>query len=76
MELKVITYEESRLEFFKKELKMAENKLARIERKRFTNCIERIGMLSDSGAEVSYYRDIVKMLEEKPNENDTMRNDY
>ena len=65
MEIKVITYEESRLEFFKKELKMAENKLARIERKRFKNCIERMEMLSDAGAEVSYYRDIVKMLEEK-----------
>jgi hypothetical protein len=64
MEIKVITYEESRFEFFKRELKMSENKLARIERKRFANCIERMRMLSDVGEEVSYYRDIVKMLEE------------
>ena len=64
MEIKVITYEESRLDFFKKELKMEENKLARIDRKRFANCLERHEMLSEAGAEVSYYRDIVKMLEE------------
>ena len=68
MEIKVITYEESRLEFFKKELKMAQNKLERIRRTCNRNespLSEKSLMLDDAGAEVSYYRDVVKMLEEK-----------
>jgi len=78
MEIKVITYEESRLEFFKKEMKMAQNKLERIRRMCNRNespMSEKSLMLDDAGTEVSYYRDIVKMLEEKANENHTMRND-
>jgi hypothetical protein len=68
MPIKVITYEESRLEFFKKELKMAQNKCERIKRTLNRNespLSEKSLMLDDAGAEVSYYRDIVKMLEEK-----------
>lgn len=75
MELKVITYEERMLEFFNKQLKFSKQKLERIERKRFTNVVERMTMLSDAGEEVSYYEEVVKMLEEKSNENQTMRND-
>lgn len=68
MPIKVITYEESRLEFFKRELRMAQNKCERIKRTRNRNespLSEKSLMLDDAGAEVSYYRDIVKMLEEK-----------
>lgn len=65
MEIKVITYEERMLEFFKKQLKFSKQKLERIKRKRFTNVVERMTMLSEAGEEVSYYEDIVKMLEEK-----------
>lgn len=78
MPIKVITYEESRLEFFKKELRMAQNKCERIKRTLNRNespLSEKLLMLDDAGAEVSYYRDIVKMLEDKSNENHTMRND-
>lgn len=72
MEIKVITYEESRLEFFKKELKMAQNKLERIKRTCNRNespLSEKSLMLDDAGAEVSYYRDIVKMLEDNVKNN-------
>lgn len=72
MPIKVITYEESRLEFFKKELKMAQNKLERIRRTCNRNespLSEKSLMLDDAGAEVSYYRDIVKMLEENVKNN-------
>ena len=68
MELKVITYEESRLEFFKKELKMAQNKLERIRRTCNRNespLSDKSLMLSDAGEEVSYYEEVVKMLEDK-----------
>lgn len=68
MPIKVITYEESRLEFFKRELRMAQNKCERIKRTLNGNespLSEKSLMLDDAGAEVSYYRDIVKMLEEK-----------
>lgn len=75
MELKVITYEESRLEFFKNELKMSRKKLELVQRRRTMDRVEKMRMLGDAGAEVSYYEDVVKMLEEKPNENHTMRND-
>jgi hypothetical protein len=67
MELKVITYEESRLEFFKRELRMAQNKCERIKRTLNRNespLSEKSLMLDDAGAEVSYYRDVVKMLED------------
>jgi hypothetical protein len=52
------------LEFFNKQLKFSKQKLERIERKRFTNVVDRMTMLSDAGAEVSYYEEVVKMLEE------------
>ena len=67
MEIKVITYEERMLEFFNKQLKFSKQKLERIERKRFTNVVDRMTMLSDAGEEVSYYEEVVKMLEEKAN---------
>lgn len=67
MEIKVITYEERMLEFFNKQLKFSKQKLERIERKRFTNVVERMTMLSEAGEEVSYYEEVVKMLEEKTN---------
>jgi hypothetical protein len=38
--------------------------LARVERKRFTNVVDRMTMLSEAGEEVSYYEEVVKMLEE------------
>lgn len=72
MPIKVITYEESRLEFFKKELKMAQNKLERIRRTCNRNespLSEKSLMLDDAGAEVSYYKDIVKMLEDNVKNN-------
>ena len=65
MEIKVITYEERMLEFFNKQLKFSKQKLERIKRKRFANVVERMTMLSDVGEEVSYYEEVVKMLEEK-----------
>lgn len=70
MEIKVITYEESRLEFFKNELKMSRKKLELVQRRRTMDRVEKMRMLGDAGAEVSYYEDVVKMLEEKekPNE--------
>lgn len=65
MQIKVINYEESRLEFFKNELKMSRKKLEFVRRRRTMNGVEQMRMLSDVGAEVSYYEDVVKMLEEK-----------
>ena len=65
MKIKVITYEERMLDYFKKQLKMSKHKLQRVERKRFTNVVDRMTMLSDVGEEVSYYEEVVKMLEEK-----------
>jgi hypothetical protein len=65
MPIKVITYEESRLDFFKKELKMSRKKLELVQRRRTMDRVERMRMLSDAGEEVSYYEDVVKMLEEK-----------
>lgn len=65
MEIKVITYEERMLEFFNKQLKFSKQKLERIKRKRFTNVVDRMTMLSDAGEEVGYYEEVVKMLEEK-----------
>lgn len=64
MELKVITYEESRLEFFKNELKMSRKKLELVQRRRTMDRVEKMRMLGDAGSEVSYYEDIVKMLED------------
>lgn len=72
MELKAITYEESRLEFFKNELKMSRKKMERIKRKCNRNespLSENSLMLADAGAEVSYYEDVVKMLEENVKNN-------
>ena len=65
MQIKVINYEERMLEFFNKQLKFSKQKLERIERKRFTNVVDRMTMLSEAGEEVSYYEEVVKMLEEK-----------
>lgn len=59
------TYAENRLEFFKKELKNANKKMSMIGRKKFKSKEERHFIMSDVCAEVSYYQDIVKMLEEK-----------
>ena len=67
MEIKVITYEESRLEFFKKKLKMSRKKLELVQRRRTMDRVEKMRMLGDAGAEVSYYEDVVNMLEEKAN---------
>ena len=67
MEIKVITYEESRLEFFKNELKMSRKKLELVQRRRTMDRVEKMRMLGDAGAEVSYYEDVVKMLEERDN---------
>ena len=72
MEIKVITYEESRLEFFRKELKAATRKMERIRRTLNRNespMSEKSLMLDDAGAEVSYYRDVVKMLEDNVKNN-------
>jgi hypothetical protein len=65
MELKAITYEERMLDYFKRQLKLSKAKLARVERKRFTNVVDRMTMLSEAGEEVSYYEEVVKMLEDK-----------
>lgn len=65
MQIKVTTYEERMLEFFNKQLKFSKQKLERIERKRFTNVVDRMTMLSDAGEEVSYYEKVIEMLEEK-----------
>lgn len=65
MEIKVITYEERMLDYFKRQLKLSKAKLSRVERKRFTNVVDRMTMLSEAGEEVSYYEYVVKMLEEK-----------
>jgi hypothetical protein len=56
---------QSRLDFFKKELKMSRKKLELVQRRRTMDRVERMRMLSDAGEEVSYYEDVVKMLEEK-----------
>lgn len=65
MKIKVITYEERMLDYFKRQLKFYKAKLARVERKRFSNVVERMTMLSEAGEEVSYYEEVVKMLEDK-----------
>ena len=65
MKIKAQTYEERMIDFFEKQLKMSKSKLARVERKRFYSVSERMEMLSEVGEEVSYYENVLKMLEEK-----------
>lgn len=68
MEIKVITYEESRLEFFKTKRDM---EIKRYENFKKSKSIaelppmEQQRMLSEIGERISYWNDIVKMLEEK-----------
>lgn len=60
-ELKVITYEEARLEYFRKELAHQNRRLDyALKHGSCWDC-------ADRGEEVSFCQDIVKMLEEKDN---------
>lgn len=67
MELKVITYEESRLEFFKAkrdiEQKYYDSFIKSETFKRLPRSEQEM-VLSDKGEKISYWNDIVKMLEE------------
>ena len=67
MELKVITYEESRLMYFKDkmdmEIKMYE-KLKKSKTLKELPPMEQHRMLSEIGERISYWNDIVKMLED------------
>ena len=78
MELKVITYEESRLDFFRKKRDMEVKRYEKfVKSKSIAELpkMEQHRMLSEIGEWISYWNDIVKMLEEKANENHTMQND-
>ena len=78
MELKVITYEESRLEFFRQKRDIEQKYYdSFIKSQRFNELphSEQELALSEIGERISYWNDIVKMLEDKANENHTMRND-
>ena len=78
MEIKVITYEESRLEFFRQKRDMEVKRYEQfVKSKSLAELpkMEQRRMLSEIGERISYWNDIVKMLEEKENENHTMRND-
>ena len=59
MTLKTISYEEARLEFFREQLARAERSLAWwvSHNQNWENCAEK-------GEIVSYYRDVVEILEE------------
>lgn len=68
MEIKVITYEESRLNYFKQKRKIEIAKYNRLEKsKGFKELppMEQHRLLSEIGERISYWNDIVKMLEEK-----------
>ena len=76
MELKVITYEESRLEFFRQKRDIEQRYYdSFIKSQRFKSLppSEQELALSEIGERISYWNDIVKMLEEKENENHTVR---
>lgn len=67
MELKVITYEESRLEFFRQKRDMEVKRYEQfVKSKSLAELpkIEQHRMLSEIGERISYWNDIVKMLEE------------
>ena len=68
MPIKVITYEESRLEFFRQKRDMQVKRYEQfVKSKSFEEFpkMEQHRMLSEIGERISYWNDIVKMLEEK-----------
>ena len=68
MEIKVITYEESRLEFFRQKRDIEQKYYdGFIKSQRFKSLppSEQELALSEIGERISYWNDIVKMLEEK-----------
>lgn len=68
MQIKVITYEESRLVYFKQKRKIEIAKYKSMEKsKGFKELpkMEQHRLLSEIGERISYWNDIVKMLEEK-----------
>lgn len=68
MEIKVITYEESRLNYFKQMRKVQVamyKKLPKSKGFKELPPMEQHRMLSEIGERISYWNDIVKMLEEK-----------
>lgn len=71
MTIKVITYEESRLEFFKIKRDIEFANYERFKKSGALNELppmEQHRMLSEIGERISYWNDILKMLEEKVNE--------
>lgn len=72
MEIKVITYEESRLEFFKIKRDI---EFANYERFKKSSALKELPpmeqhrMLSEIGERISYWNDIVKMLEDNVKNN-------
>jgi hypothetical protein len=67
MELKVITYEESRLNYFKQMRKVQVARYKNLQKSQgFKELppMEQHRMLSEIGERISYWNDIVKMLEE------------
>lgn len=66
-ELKVITYKEERLGFFADQRKIVQKRYNLLEKAITPDepyLSERRQMLSDCGRELSFYDDVVKMLEE------------
>ena len=67
MEIKVITYEESRLEFFRQKRDMEVKRYERFVKSKSLAELptsEQNRMLSEIGERISYWNDIVQMLEE------------
>lgn len=68
MKIKVITYEESRLEFFRKKRDIEQKYYDSFIKSRTFKALpksEQEIVLSDKGEKISYWNDVVKMLEEK-----------
>ena len=68
MEIKVITYEESRLEFFKAKRDIDVKRYEQFKKSKALQELppmEQHRLLSEIGERISYWNDIVKMLEEK-----------
>ena len=68
MEIKVITYEESRLMYFKDKRDMEIKRYEQFKKSKALKELppmEQHRMLSEIGERISYWNDIVKMLEEK-----------
>jgi hypothetical protein len=68
MTLKVVTYEEDRLMFFKEQKKLAEKRYKRLEKlvKPDDSYLSEIRcLLSEASQELSFYNDVVEMLEER-----------